>query len=287
MNKYIGFVLASVLSLSFVQPSKACNPSDSIAIVSAKWERTSPLQGIKLERASVDGLFGGKQSISILTIGRESGYSAFIAMSDSLTTTSQLAEQSRSAAAINGSYFSIKKGFSTCYLRKSGVVVDTTMTTEKNLRVNGAVHLTEKGIRIISWNNEREKNGVPHDGDILASGPLLMQDGKICDFTTIDRDFSETRHPRSAIALTEEGDVMLVAVDGRSEGNADGMSISELAYLLRVLKAHIALNLDGGGSTTLWVNGQVVNHPSDNKKFDSDGERKVHNIIAVRRLANP
>lgn len=59
------------------------------------------------------------------------------------------------------------------------------------------------------------------------------------------------------------------------------------AYLLRILKAHCALNLDGGGSTTLWVNGQVVNHPSDNKKFDNKGERKVHNIIAVRRLTNP
>ena len=114
-----------------------------------------------------------------------------------------------------------------------------------------------------------------------------MQDGMTCDFTTIDREFSETRHPRSAIALTKEGDIMLVAVDGRAEGHADGMSIAELAYLLRILKAHCALNLDGGGSTTLWVNGQVVNHPSDNKKFDNKGERKVHNIIAVRRLTNP
>lgn len=114
-----------------------------------------------------------------------------------------------------------------------------------------------------------------------------MQDGKTCDFTTIDREFSETRHPRSAIALTKEGDIMLVAVDGRAEGHADGMSIAELAYLLRILKAHCALNLDGGGYTTLWVNGQVVNHPSDNKKFDNKGERKVHNIIAVRRLTNP
>ncbi|MFR7464903.1 MAG: phosphodiester glycosidase family protein [Phocaeicola vulgatus] len=59
---------------------------------------------------------------------------------------------------------------------------------------------------------------------------------------------------------------MLVAkVDGRAEGHADGMSIAELAYLLRILKAHCALNLDGGGSTTLWVNGQVVNRPSDNR----------------------
>ena len=119
MNKYLSFIFASVLTLTGVQLSKASNPSDSLAIVSAKWERTSSLQGIQLKQASIEGLFGGKQSISILTIGRAEGYTAFIATTDSLTTTSQLAEQSRSSAAINGSYFSIKEGFSTCYLRKN------------------------------------------------------------------------------------------------------------------------------------------------------------------------
>lgn len=118
MNKYLSFIFASVLTLTGVQLSKASNPSDSLAIVSAKWERTSSLQGIQLKQASIEGLFGGKQSISILTIGRAEGYTAFIATTDSLTTTSQLAEQSRSSAAINGAYFSIKEGFSTCYLRK-------------------------------------------------------------------------------------------------------------------------------------------------------------------------
>ena len=284
MNKYLSFIFASVLTLTGVQLSKASNPSDSLAIVSAKWERTSSLQGIQLKQASIEGLFGGKQSISILTIGRAEGYTAFIATTDSLTTTSQLAEQSRSSAAINGSYFSIKEGFSTCYLRKNEAVIDTTTTEERHLRVNGAVHMVDNNIRIIPWNDENEKKGFPLDGDILASGPLLMQDGKTCDFTTIDREFSETRHPRSAIALTKEGDIMLVAVDGRAEGHADGMSIAELAYLLRILKAHCALNLDGGGSTTLWVNGQVVNHPSDNKKFDNKGERKVHLTAQILRF---
>lgn len=102
MNKYLSFIFASVLTLTGVQLSKASNPSDSLAIVSAKWERTSSLQGIQLKQASIEGLFGGKQSISILTIGRAEGYTAFIATTDSLTTTSQLAEQSRSSAAING-----------------------------------------------------------------------------------------------------------------------------------------------------------------------------------------
>mgnify|MGYP000090303732 FL=1 len=178
MNKYLSFIFASVLTLTGVQLSKASNPSDSLAIVSAKWERTSSLQGIQLKQASIEGLFGGKQSISILTIGRAEGYTAFIATTDSLTTTSQLAEQSRSSAAINGSYFSIKEGFSTCYLRKNEAVIDTTTTEERHLRVNGAVHMVDNNIRIIPWNDENEKKGFPLDGDILASGPLLMQDAR-------------------------------------------------------------------------------------------------------------
>ena len=149
MNKYLSFIFASVLTLTGVQLSKASNPSDSLAIVSAKWERTSSLQGIQLKQASIEGLFGGKQSISILTIGRAEGYTAFIATTDSLTTTSQLAEQSRSSAAINGSYFSIKEGFSTCYLRKNEAVIDTTTTEERHLRVSGAVHMVDNNIGII------------------------------------------------------------------------------------------------------------------------------------------
>ena len=160
MNKYLSFIFASVLTLTGVQLSKASNPSDSLAIVSAKWERTSSLQGIQLKQASIEGLFGGKQSISILTIGRAEGYTAFIATTDSLTTTSQLAEQSRSSAAINGSYFSIKEGFSTCYLRKNEAVIDTTTTEERHLRVNGAVHMVDNNIRIIPWNDENEKKEI-------------------------------------------------------------------------------------------------------------------------------
>lgn len=283
MNKYFSIIFVSVFSLSFVQYSQACCPSDSLAIVSAEWKKTSPLQGITLEQASIDSLFGGKQSISILTISKDEGYSASIAMSDSLTATSRLAEYTNSHAAINGSFFSMKEGFSTCYLRKDGVVVDTTTTEEECLRVNGAVLFTKGSIRIIPWSGEMENKGAPAIGDILASGPLLLQEGKTCDFTGIDREFSETKHPRSAIATTKEGNIMLIAVDGRSKGHADGVSIPELAYLLRILNACFALNLDGGGSTTLWVDGEVVNYPSDNGKFDRKGERKVHNIISIQK----
>ena len=76
-------------------------------------------------------------------------------------------------------------------------------------------------------------------------------------------------------------------MDGRSPGNAIGVNIPELAHLIRVLGGRDAINLDGGGSTTLWMeegegNG-ILNCPSDNRRFDHEGERSVSNAIFVRK----
>ncbi len=64
------------------------------------------------------------------------------------------------------------------------------------------------------------------------------------------------------------------------------MTLYELAEMMRLLKCRDAVNLDGGGSTTMWIDGKpfngVVNMPSDNKKWDHEGERAVANILIVK-----
>ncbi len=75
---------------------------------------------------------------------------------------------------------------------------------------------------------------------------------------------------------------MLVA-DGRHI-NAQGFSLYELTKIMRWLGCTKAINFDGGGSSTLWVEGKgVVNHPSDNAKWDNAGERKVANIMFLKK----
>ena len=75
---------------------------------------------------------------------------------------------------------------------------------------------------------------------------------------------------------------VMIVVDGRFPGQAAGMTIGELIYLVRQLGLYSALNLDGGGSSTLWCEeAGVVNRPSDNRRFDHEGERRVTNCIAV------
>jgi Phosphodiester glycosidase len=89
--------------------------------------------------------------------------------------------------------------------------------------------------------------------------------------------FSAQRHPRSAVGFSRDsGVVYLVAVDGRQEASA-GMTLAELADFLVSIGVFQGLNLDGGGSTTLVIDGRIVNHPSD-----AAGERAVGNAILVR-----
>ena len=68
------------------------------------------------------------------------------------------------------------------------------------------------------------------------------------------------RNPRTAIGYTEDNNLVLVAVDGR-EGSSVGLTLVELAKLMKTLGCTNAINLDGGGSTVMYIKGQIVNHP--------------------------
>jgi exopolysaccharide biosynthesis protein len=89
-------------------------------------------------------------------------------------------------------------------------------------------------------------------------------------------EFRNRRHPRTAAGLRGDGTLLLVTVDGRQPELSVGMTIDELASLMRELGADTALNLDGGGSTTMVVAGKLVNSPSD-----AGGERPVSDALLV------
>ena len=108
----------------------------------------------------------------------------------------------------------------------------------------------------------------------VGGGPELLRHGEILP----DDAPGKPRHPRTLIGLNES-EVLLVTVDGRQAGWSIGMTTYELALLLEELGCTDALNLDGGGSTTAWVRGKVVNRPSDG------GERRIANSVLVRSRA--
>ena len=76
--------------------------------------------------------------------------------------------------------------------------------------------------------------------------------------------------------------MIVVVVDGRSS-QSQGLTIPQLSSLMKALGCVSAVNYDGGGSSTAWVKGEgVVNFPSDNGKFDHEGERAVATVFTVK-----
>lgn len=115
--------------------------------------------------------------------------------------------------------------------------------------------------------------------DITNGVPQLIKNGKIgitWEQEKSSKSFVETRHPRTAVAKMKDGKFLMITVDGRQPGVSVGMNLNELADYLLEIGAMDAMNLDGGGSTTMFLDGKVVNTPSGNGV-----ERKVGDAILV------
>jgi hypothetical protein len=114
----------------------------------------------------------------------------------------------------------------------------------------------------------------------VGGGPVLIHDGQIWITNKEEQLFSGgdiDRHPRTAMGYTRDGHLIVLAIQGRSLGVADGATLMEEAKILFDLKCYEALNLDGGGSSCLLVNGKETIKPSD-----KDGERPVPAVFLIR-----
>ena len=118
--------------------------------------------------------------------------------------------------------------------------------------------------------------------DIVGGAGLLVHQGKPVSEWSAEQlraGFDTERHPRTMIGTTRGAAIWLVTVDGRHPSVSLGMTFGELTNLAQKLNLVEALNLDGGGSTTMVVKGKIVNHPSD-----AGGARRVSDaLIVVRR----
>lgn len=119
--------------------------------------------------------------------------------------------------------------------------------------------------------------GWPHVLDAIGGMPILVQNGQLApNLRTCWSAAFCGPNPRSAIGVTADGHILLATVDGRRRKWSAGMTLLRWAQTMKRLGAAYALNLDGGGSTTMVVNGQVVNRPSD-----ASGPRALSSAILV------
>ena len=194
-------------------------------------------------------------------------------------------------AAINAGFFSLATGRPTDLLKVEGKVVNGTRRPRGAVGIldrRGVTALLFDQVSVATPPKERlaykpllgssAKDWARASHAISGAGLLLLDGREFTDWTPerIAKGFDTARHPRTLIGSDGDGAIWLVTVDGRNPVVSHGMSFAELQRLARRLGLRNALNLDGGGSTTMWVSGRVVNQPSD-----PEGPRKVSEAILV------
>jgi len=268
----------------------AQNP-DSVTVVKTRWQKTKIARQVVLFKHHFNekNLFAANENISFIEV-KNTGRKALFALDaeeKELITVSDFGFRNNAITAINGNFFDVKNGGSVDFVRINEKVINTN-TLEKNgnrARHQQAAVVIENGkLSIKKWDGTADWETKLPEQNVLLNGPLLIFDQVNENIDTAA--FNRLRHPRTCLGLKSNGNVILLTVDGRDDHSA-GMSLFELSKLMRWLGCITAINFDGGGSTTLWVNGMpddgVVNYPSDNKKWDHKGQRKVANVILVKK----
>ena len=266
---------------------------DSLAFVNGNW-KADTLDGMLLRQCQFDGkeLFASNQQIFVLEIPDTAHYTLAFAHEPRRTKTSEMALKHDAVAAVNGSFFDMEKHFPICYLRIDSVNLGENTpgkdTVNRKYYQYGTLCLGGDSVVILKTDSSRHwEDALPHP-NIMTAGPLLIWHDTL-QYMRNDRTFVTQRHNRTAVGIREDGTVLLFVADGRFK-QAEGLSLTELQQLLRWLGCRDALNLDGGGSTTMYLNlgdyQGVINCPSDNGRFDHEGERGVSNAVMVIKNAD-
>ena len=290
MRNFFNKVLfAWQLSAILFIASTGFSQSQSISNI-ADWNSKQVQENITWRSRYFTELFGSKQYINLLDIDlNDTSIKPFIAWQDTvLLTTHEMAEREKAVAAVNGNFFHTKNGGSVCFLKINGKIIDTSRTDLSDHLFldeldDAAIIIDQKGkMGIISCPPAGWKS-ISQMPTIISAGPPLIIKGQTVKF--IPHTFNDKKFSRTGAGLTKNNHLLLITVDGNSEQSA-GMRIAEFAQIFKAFNCINAINLDGGGSTTMWIKGQpdsgIVSHPTDNKKFDHYGERKIANAIILK-----
>ena len=188
-------------------------------------------------------------------------------------TTSSIAECNNAILAINGDFYGAQN---LGYVIRNGVLYrDKAMSSDQEDLVIGS-----DGSFSIITEGETTAQELLDGGvwQVLSFGPGLLEDGKITVETDTEVAKSMVRNPRTAIGEISPMHYVMVVADGRT-GESTGLSLYELAEFMQKLGVTTAYNLDGGGSSTLYFNGQVVNQPTTDG--NTIAERKVSDIVYI------
>ena len=186
--------------------------------------------------------------------------------------TSVMANNVGAILAINGDYYGARESG---YVLKNGVIYRNKVgSNQEDLVIyeDGRMEIiNEKEVSL----EELKENGAYN---ILSFGPGLISNEKIIVSSSDEVDRSKASNPRTAIGMISENHYVFVVSDGRTN-ESEGLSLYQLALFMTKLNCKTAYNLDGGGSSTMYFNGKVINNPTTNGRKIS--ERSVSDIVYI------
>ena len=188
--------------------------------------------------------------------------------------TSETAATNNAILAVNGDYYGAN---STGYVIRNGVVYRDLVREDSS---NGDLAIYKDGSFKIIYEDQISADQLVKDGvvNLLAFGPALVENGEIAVGTNEEVGQAMASNPRTAIGIIDENHYIIVVSDGRTS-ESEGLSLYQLAEVMKSYGAKTAYNLDGGGSSTLYFNGQVINKPTTGgNKFS---ERAVSDIVYI------
>lgn len=186
-------------------------------------------------------------------------------------TTSDMAEENNAVLAINGDYYGARQSG---YVIRNGVVY-------RNQGSNGEDMVISKDgtLSFISESDTTTDSLIQKQAwQVLSFGPVLVENGQIAVTENDEVGMAMASNPRTAIGTVAKNHYLFVVSDGRTSESA-GLSLYELANFMKSLGATNVYNLDGGGSSTMVFQGEVVNNPTTNGNKIS--ERAVSDILYI------
>jgi len=188
--------------------------------------------------------------------------------------TSETATDNNAILAINGDYYGAN---STGYVIRNGVVYRDTVRENSN---NGDLAIYKDGSFKIIYEDQISADQLVKDGvvNLLAFGPALVENSEIAVGTNEEVGQAMASNPRTAIGIIDENHYIIVVSDGRTS-ESKGLSLYQMAEVMKSYGVKTAYNLDGGGSSTLYFNGQVINKPTTGGNKIS--ERAVSDIVYI------
>ena len=188
--------------------------------------------------------------------------------------TSVTAADNKAILAVNGDYYGAN---ATGYVIRNGVVYRDSVRENAS---NGDLAIYKDGTFKIIYEDQVTAEKLVNDGvvNLLAFGPALVENGEITVDTNTEVGQAMASNPRTAIGIIDENHYIIVVSDGRTS-ESQGLSLYQMAEVMKSYGVKTAYNLDGGGSSTLYFNGQIINKPTTGGNKIS--ERAVSDIVYI------